>query len=274
MILLLLICCCGGDLLFILCSGVQWSIKDVVQASSTGHPSGTPHHIITGDTRPLGHTVPAGGVVLHALQLVVSEVTLSILHTQFSPPPSPYTQSSPPPPPYTRPRSPPPPTLYPVLTSTPTLYPVLTSTPPTLYPVLTSTPPPTLYPVLTSTPHPMRRFQPIIPDPDGDNILCYENGAMFLFSNFQYIILAVILSNGPPYRQPFYCNCKLVLLVFHHCQSLLARPPALLIVYLMVAVGILLPVCIFLTLAPSSWLLVVSVTPVSRSYCSNCDNSS
>ena len=90
-------------------------------------------------------------------------------------------------------------------------------------PVLTSTPHPIPSPHLT--PHPMRRFQPIIPDPDGDNILCYENGAMFLFSNFQYIILAVILSNGPPYRQPFYCNCKLVLLVFHHCQSLLAQPP-------------------------------------------------
>ena len=253
MILLLLICCCGGDLLFILCSGVQWSIKDVVQASSTGHPSGTPHHIITGDTRPLGHTVPAGGVVLHALQLVVSEVTLSILHTQFSPPPSPYTH------PHLHPHPIPSPHLHPPPYTRPHLH------PPTLYPVLTSIPPP---------PHPMRRFQPIIPDPDGDNILCYENGAMFLFSNFQYIILAVILSNGPPYRQPFYCNCKLVLLVFHHCQSLLARPHALLIVYLMVAVGILLPVCIFLTLAPSSWLLVVSVTPVSRSYCSNCDNSS
>lgn len=50
------------------------------------------------------------------------------------------------------------------------------------------------------------RFQPLVPDPDSDNIWSYENAAMFLFSNFQYLTLALVLSSGPPYRQPTYCN--------------------------------------------------------------------
>lgn len=53
---------------------------------------------------------------------------------------------------------------------------------------------------------PSSRFQPLVPDEDSDNIWCYENAAMFLFSNFQYLILALVLSSGPPYRQPTYCN--------------------------------------------------------------------
>jgi cation-transporting ATPase 13A3/4/5 len=80
-------------------------------------------------------------------------------------------------------------------------------------------------------------FQKVIPDPDGENIFRYENGILFVFSNFQYIVLALVLSSGPPYRQPVYCNF-----------------------YLMFAVGILLPFCILLAVAPSSWLLAVPLS--------------
>ena len=68
--------------------------------------------------------------------------------------------------------------------------------------------PPLTSPLLRSAPSPSLsfRFQPLVPDPDGDNIWSYENAAMFLFSNFQYLTLALVLSSGPPYRKPTYCN--------------------------------------------------------------------
>lgn len=53
------------------------------------------------------------------------------------------------------------------------------------------------------------------------NIECFENTAMFLLSCFQYLLVAVVFSVGPPYRKPmvsnrkfFYCFCTYQTLVF------------------------------------------------------------
>ncbi|CAO3644376.1 unnamed protein product [Cunninghamella echinulata] len=48
-------------------------------------------------------------------------------------------------------------------------------------------------------------------DPDGENISCYENTVLFLISSYQYILVAVVFSVGPPYRQPLYTNGRFML---------------------------------------------------------------
>ncbi|KAH8547645.1 hypothetical protein BGW37DRAFT_230305 [Umbelopsis sp. PMI_123] len=48
-------------------------------------------------------------------------------------------------------------------------------------------------------------------DPDGENIECFENTVLFLLSCYQYILIAVVFSVGPPYRQPVWSNVRLII---------------------------------------------------------------
>ncbi|CEG69341.1 hypothetical protein RMATCC62417_05429 [Rhizopus microsporus] len=68
-------------------------------------------------------------------------------------------------------------------------------------------------------------------DPDGENITCFENTVLFLISSFQYILVAVVFSVGPPYRKPLWTNGRLVatlvILIALTCWCVLAPPESL-----------------------------------------------
>lgn len=41
---------------------------------------------------------------------------------------------------------------------------------------------------------------------DDENVKSFDNSVLFLFTNFQYILISILLTEGPPYRQPLYEN--------------------------------------------------------------------
>ncbi|XP_040581274.1 polyamine-transporting ATPase 13A3 [Lepeophtheirus salmonis] len=49
-------------------------------------------------------------------------------------------------------------------------------------------------------------YHPVIPNPDDEEVLCWETTTIFFVSSYQYLILAAAFSKGPPYRNPFYSN--------------------------------------------------------------------
>ncbi|CAH1240758.1 ATP13A3 [Branchiostoma lanceolatum] len=62
-------------------------------------------------------------------------------------------------------------------------------------------------------------FKALKPNPNSDNILCYETTVVFSVSSYLYIILAAAFSKGRPYRRPLYTNyvfmvCLVILLGF------------------------------------------------------------
>lgn len=44
------------------------------------------------------------------------------------------------------------------------------------------------------------------PSNDDDDVKSTDNTVLFLFTNFQYILYAIVLSTGPPYREPMHKN--------------------------------------------------------------------
>jgi len=50
------------------------------------------------------------------------------------------------------------------------------------------------------------RYIPPIVDPENPEIKNSDNTVLFLISCYQYIMIAVILSVGPPYREPMLQN--------------------------------------------------------------------
>lgn len=55
----------------------------------------------------------------------------------------------------------------------------------------------------------IKRFVPPQLDTEKSNIMNSENTTLFLVSCFQYIFAGIVLSVGPPFRQPMRNNCKL-----------------------------------------------------------------
>lgn len=49
-------------------------------------------------------------------------------------------------------------------------------------------------------------YQAPVPSNDDDDVKLTDNTVLFLFTNFQYILNAVVLSTGPPYREALYRN--------------------------------------------------------------------
>ncbi|KAJ3204949.1 hypothetical protein HDU82_005498 [Entophlyctis luteolus] len=82
------------------------------------------------------------------------------------------------------------------------------------------------------------RLMPFYSSPNVDvaeeNLRCYENTAVFLLSNFQYLIVALVYCDGEPYRENISRNKRFV-----------------------VAYGLLLTASLYLTLSPSEYVLEV-----------------
>lgn len=74
-------------------------------------------------------------------------------------------------------------------------------------------------------------YVPFVPDPNGENISCPENTVIFTASIFQYIVLVIAFSTAAPYRKPIYTN-----------------------VLFMLSLAILIPACLYIALAPPTWL--------------------
>lgn len=58
-----------------------------------------------------------------------------------------------------------------------------------------------------------------VPTPgDDENVKSFDNTILFLFTNFQYILISIVLSAGPPYRQKIWYNkpylINLIVIIF------------------------------------------------------------
>ena len=98
-------------------------------------------------------------------------------------------------------------------------------------------------------------YIPPIVDPDDPEIRNSDNTVLFLISCFQYIMIAVILSVGPPYRQPMAENG------FPNCASRLMEVP------FMVTIVISVLFTTITILFPPAWLAsILQLTEMSISF--------
>jgi len=58
-------------------------------------------------------------------------------------------------------------------------------------------------------------YTPFEADPNVKDVSCYENTVVFLLSCFQYILVAVVISVGPPYREKMIKNCKFFFILLY-----------------------------------------------------------
>lgn len=74
-------------------------------------------------------------------------------------------------------------------------------------------------------------FKPLKSKVESENIVCWENTALFTLSIYQYIALAIAFSTAAPYRKPLYTNY-----------------------WFMLTLAILIPANLYITLAPQNWV--------------------
>ncbi|KAG0341214.1 hypothetical protein BG000_009845 [Podila horticola] len=55
-------------------------------------------------------------------------------------------------------------------------------------------------------------YTPPVYDSEEKNIMCFENTALFLLSCFQYLLVAIVFSVGPPFRKPMITNRPFVII--------------------------------------------------------------
>jgi cation-transporting P-type ATPase 13A2 len=108
-----------------------------------------------------------------------------------------------------------------------------------------------------------RRYIPPIVDPDDPEIRNSDNTVLFLMSCYQYIMIAIILSVGPPFRQPMVQNGTPPIPQFPSPFV----PTVLMTVPFMVTITVAVIFTTMVILSPPSWLAsVLQLTPMTISF--------
>lgn len=92
------------------------------------------------------------------------------------------------------------------------------------------------------------RYEPPVLDKEHSNSENSQNTALFLVSCYQYILSAIVLSVGKPFRQSMSHNCKPYM---YHFQSALAN---ILPVPFVVTMVVALAISSYMLFDPADWL--------------------
>lgn len=111
------------------------------------------------------------------------------------------------------------------------------------------------------------RFLPPQLNLEKSNIVNSENTALFLFSCFQYILTSIVLSVGPPFRQPMTLNGEQELPWYQETpQELLLIIVCTIVPYLCTIIIDLL-IAVYMLFRPSKWVTnVLELTIMSDTY--------